>query len=177
VFLAGFKVLTAVAIKSSVFWAITLCSPVKVNKCFGGTYPLHLQGWRVRRKTEWSCQQLSACFMLVSCLQYRSKLKTEAEYFFETSVNFHRITRCYASQNQHEADCCLFHAGFLLGLTFDPEDGGDVSSICPLTFTGPHGVISQTTELFVLVSYSNSLDPLRLHVNGDTVSLVYWQTH
>jgi hypothetical protein len=23
-------------------------------------------------------------------------------------------------------DCCLFHAGFLLGLLFNPEDGGDM---------------------------------------------------
>jgi hypothetical protein len=35
--LAGFKVLTAMARKSSTFWAITTCSLVKVNKCFEGT--------------------------------------------------------------------------------------------------------------------------------------------
>jgi hypothetical protein len=40
----GFEVLTAVVMKSSVFWDITPCSPLKVNRCFGGTYRIHLQG-------------------------------------------------------------------------------------------------------------------------------------
>jgi hypothetical protein len=39
----GFVVLTAVVMKSSIFWDITLCSPLKVNRHFGGTYRLHLQ--------------------------------------------------------------------------------------------------------------------------------------
>jgi hypothetical protein len=42
-------VLTAVVMKSSVFWDITLCSPLKVNRCFVGIYCLHLQGRRVRQ--------------------------------------------------------------------------------------------------------------------------------
>jgi hypothetical protein len=36
----------------------------------------------------------------------------------------------------------------LLGLFFDPEDGGDVSPKRKLTFNGLHGVISQKIELF-----------------------------
>jgi hypothetical protein len=39
-----FKVLTAVVMKSSVFWDIMPCSPLKVNRRFGRTYPLNLQG-------------------------------------------------------------------------------------------------------------------------------------
>jgi hypothetical protein len=39
----GFEVLTAVAMKSSVFWDISPYIPVKVNRRFGGTYHLHLQ--------------------------------------------------------------------------------------------------------------------------------------
>jgi hypothetical protein len=42
----GFEVLTAVIMKSSIFWDITLCSPLKDNRCFGGTCRLHLQGRR-----------------------------------------------------------------------------------------------------------------------------------
>jgi hypothetical protein len=34
-------------LKSSVFWDITLCSAVKVNRHFVGTYHLHHQGLRV----------------------------------------------------------------------------------------------------------------------------------
>jgi hypothetical protein len=45
----GFEVLTAVVMKSSVFWDKTPCSLVKVNWCFGETYRLHLQGRRVKQ--------------------------------------------------------------------------------------------------------------------------------
>jgi hypothetical protein len=34
--------------------------------------------------------------------------------------------------------CCFHHAGFFLGLSFDPEDGGDM-----LIFSGLHWLISQ----------------------------------
>jgi hypothetical protein len=37
-------ILTTVVIKSSIVWDITLCSPLKVNWCFGGTCRFHLQG-------------------------------------------------------------------------------------------------------------------------------------
>jgi hypothetical protein len=40
----GFEVLTAVVMKSTIFWDITPCSPVKVNRRFGRIYRLHLQG-------------------------------------------------------------------------------------------------------------------------------------
>jgi hypothetical protein len=33
--------------KSTVFWDITLCSPLNVNRRFGGTYRLYLQGRRI----------------------------------------------------------------------------------------------------------------------------------
>jgi hypothetical protein len=39
-------------------------------------------------------------------------------------------------------------AGFLLGLFFDSEDGGDVNPKLRLTFNGLHGVISQKIVLF-----------------------------
>jgi hypothetical protein len=38
----GFEVFTAVVIKSNIFWDITPCGPLKVNRRFGGTYRLHL---------------------------------------------------------------------------------------------------------------------------------------
>jgi hypothetical protein len=34
----GFEVLTAVVMKSAIFWDKTPCSPLKVNRCFRGTY-------------------------------------------------------------------------------------------------------------------------------------------
>jgi hypothetical protein len=59
---AEFEVLTPVVMKSTIFWDITPCSPLKVNRRFGGIHRLH-QG---------------------------------------------------------------FHAGFLLGLFSEPEEGGDM---------------------------------------------------
>jgi hypothetical protein len=38
------EVLTAVIMKSSVFWDMMPCSPLKVNRHFGGTYHLYLKG-------------------------------------------------------------------------------------------------------------------------------------
>jgi hypothetical protein len=37
-----FEVLTAAFVKSSIFWDITPCSPLKVNRRFGGTCRLHI---------------------------------------------------------------------------------------------------------------------------------------
>jgi hypothetical protein len=45
----GIEVLTAVVMKSAVFWDITPCSPLKVDQRFGGTYHLHLLGLRISR--------------------------------------------------------------------------------------------------------------------------------
>jgi hypothetical protein len=39
-----YEVLTAVVMKSSIFWDITLCSSLKVNRRFEGKYCLHLPG-------------------------------------------------------------------------------------------------------------------------------------
>jgi hypothetical protein len=38
-----FEVLTAVVMKSAIFWDIMPCNPLKVNRRFGGTYRFHLR--------------------------------------------------------------------------------------------------------------------------------------
>jgi hypothetical protein len=50
---AGFEVLTAVVMKSTIFWNITPCSPLKVNRRYIGTYRLHLQGRKIIRASRW----------------------------------------------------------------------------------------------------------------------------
>jgi hypothetical protein len=45
----GFEVLTAVVMKCTVFWDTTPCSPLKINRRFGGIYHLHLQGRKISR--------------------------------------------------------------------------------------------------------------------------------
>jgi hypothetical protein len=77
----GSEVLTQVDMKSSISWDIKLCSPLKVNTRFVGTY---------------------------------------------------------------------FHAGFLLGLFFDPEDRRDMFlRNSQLIFNSVHGVASQKIEFFI----------------------------
>jgi hypothetical protein len=43
----GFEVLTAVVMKSSISWDITLCGILKVNRYFRRTCRLYLQGQRI----------------------------------------------------------------------------------------------------------------------------------
>jgi hypothetical protein len=64
--------------KSSIFWDITPCSPLKVNRRFGGTE---------------LC--LPPTFTLVSCSVYSSTLMMEAMCSSETSVDIQRTTRNY----------------------------------------------------------------------------------
>jgi hypothetical protein len=75
--------------KSTIFWDIAPCSPMKVNRSFGGTHHLHLQGRRIRK----IC--LLPVFTLVSCSVYSSTLKMEVIYFSEVSVEFQRTIWCY----------------------------------------------------------------------------------
>jgi hypothetical protein len=53
-------------LKSTVFWDITPCSPLRVNRRFGGTYRLHLQG----RKNKFRKKSRESRCTLVSCWTY-----------------------------------------------------------------------------------------------------------
>jgi hypothetical protein len=44
-----FEAFTAVTMKNVVFWDVALCRSC-VNRCFGGTYRLHLQGRKIRER-------------------------------------------------------------------------------------------------------------------------------
>jgi hypothetical protein len=56
----GFEVLTAMAMKSSLLWDVTPCSPLKVNGRFEETHRLHHQDQRRNQN------QTELCFKLVS---------------------------------------------------------------------------------------------------------------
>jgi hypothetical protein len=58
----GFEVLTVVVMKGTIFWDIMLCSALKVNRRFGGTYCLDLQGRRISRAR--NQKQSSTCHLL-----------------------------------------------------------------------------------------------------------------
>jgi hypothetical protein len=69
--------------KSSVFWDITPCSPLKVNRRFGWTHRLHLHGRRIGRATN----------------QRESRWQAEAICSSETSVHSQRTARRYIPQD------------------------------------------------------------------------------
>jgi hypothetical protein len=83
----GFEVLTAVVMKSTIFWDITPCSPLKVNRRFGGTYRLNL------------CPAYHLLARWFIARAYSSTLKVEAKYTSETSIYFQRNTRRYIPED------------------------------------------------------------------------------
>jgi hypothetical protein len=85
---SGFEVLTAMFIKISIYWDITPCRPLKVNRCFAETCWIHLQG----RKTSWTRNLREAG-------SKQGSLKKEATFPSETSIDFQRTTRCYIPED------------------------------------------------------------------------------
>jgi hypothetical protein len=77
----GLNVLTAVGMKSYIFWNINSCSPVKDNRRFGGTYRLHFQG----RKVSQAISQEEAGSMESS--------DKDGGHMFLRNVIFHQGTR------------------------------------------------------------------------------------
>jgi hypothetical protein len=97
VYVVRFEVLKAVVMKSPIFWDIRPCGPSKVNRRFGGTYRLHLQGRRISRESNqrdgrWQAEGF--------CLAYSSTMNVEATRSSETSVNFQPTTRCYIPEDK-----------------------------------------------------------------------------
>jgi hypothetical protein len=76
-------------------------SPLKVDRHFGVTFCLHLQGRR-SQATNQSGSLLTTCFTLLSCLDFSSILKTEATSSPLTSVDCQRTTQHYIPENR---DC------------------------------------------------------------------------
>jgi hypothetical protein len=70
---------TMKTLKSTIFWDIAPCNPLSVNRHFGGTYRLHLQGR--------------------TCRTYFFDLKMEAICSSETLVDTQRTTRRYIPED------------------------------------------------------------------------------
>jgi hypothetical protein len=93
---AYFKML---CLKSAIFWNIMTCSALKVNRCFGGVYRLHLQDRRIIQienncESRWQAERdysaLLPALTLVCCSDY-STLKMEAICSCETSLTFNGL--------------------------------------------------------------------------------------
>jgi hypothetical protein len=66
-----FEFLTAAIMKIYISWVTMSCSPLKVNRRFGGTYCLHLQFRRVsqarnQRESGWKAEQSSTLHGVIS---------------------------------------------------------------------------------------------------------------
>jgi hypothetical protein len=107
----AFEVLTAVVMKSSIFWDITPCSLSKVNRRSGGTNRPHLPGRRIiwgrnQCESRWQAEPepepelcMPSASMLVSCLAYFTTLRVEAICSSETSVEFLMTTLRYIPED------------------------------------------------------------------------------
>jgi hypothetical protein len=88
-FSAGFVALTAVATKSTVFWDVTLCSPLDNYLRFGGTYWLHLQGWDITGLQVVSVHSFLRGVLISSILKVDSVLLPKSLW---TSAGLHGVT-------------------------------------------------------------------------------------
>jgi hypothetical protein len=76
------------------------CSPLKVNRRFGGICRFHLQCLTLKKKESRLLQAvLATYFSLIYCLAFSFTLKTEAICSSETYVNFQRTTRNYIPED------------------------------------------------------------------------------
>jgi hypothetical protein len=82
-------------VNSTVFWYVTPCCPVGINRLPRGTYCFHLQGRRVSQVNNKQDLCLMLALLLEVCFTYSSIMKIETVRSSETLVNIYQITRCY----------------------------------------------------------------------------------
>jgi hypothetical protein len=93
-----FEVLTAVVMRSSIFWDITPRSPLKVNRRFGGTC-LHLQGRRIRQarnqpESRWQAEERVASIYRVSPEDRGDRcLRNVGTYYATSHLHIHRCDK------------------------------------------------------------------------------------
>jgi hypothetical protein len=61
-----FEVFTAVTIQNAIFWDVAPCRSC-VNRRFGGTYRLHIQGRKIRERGTSVSKRLQLLLTLVPC--------------------------------------------------------------------------------------------------------------
>jgi hypothetical protein len=90
-FIVGFKVLSAVTMKSrpTVLWDLAPCSPVEVYRHFGGTFCFSLQGRKVSQ-----ARKSIALFLAGSLLGLPFHAENGGSTFFRSSIQL--LTDCTA---------------------------------------------------------------------------------
>jgi hypothetical protein len=95
------EVLTAVVMNVAIFWDVAQCS-LFVNRRFGGTYHLLLQGWKSAEQ-ETSVQQVSRPKHAGFLLGWFWALRMEVIFFSETLLHI-RTTRRYIRDDGNVQD-------------------------------------------------------------------------
>jgi hypothetical protein len=121
----GFEVSMAVVMKSFIFWDITPCSPLKVNRRFGGTSRLHLQGRktcqvRTQHEAGGNCYMflrnviwLSTGYTAFYPRRYNSSLFFNYEY-----INFNETVYLTRTATEHNTGLwVLLDTQFLFGFS------------------------------------------------------------
>jgi hypothetical protein len=78
-------------IKSNIFWDITPCSPLRVNRRFGGTYRLHLQGIKNKLSKKPAWEQVAS--LVAWCLPPALTFISCSAYFFDTEDGGDKLLR------------------------------------------------------------------------------------
>jgi hypothetical protein len=97
------------ALKSSVFWDITLCSRLKIMRRFGRTCRLHFQGRKISQERKQheaggkkrESELHATCPILVPCFVYSSIIIMQAKCSSETSLNFNGIHGFISQKTEH----------------------------------------------------------------------------
>jgi hypothetical protein len=87
-------------INSSIFWDVTPCSRLKVNRSFGETYRLHLQGWRVNQEINQHEAGRKTSFISLFRLAFRGLhgvISHKIQLFITTAVRTSNSTLKYLS--------------------------------------------------------------------------------
>jgi hypothetical protein len=122
-YLAGLGILTAVVMKSSILWDITLRSPLKVNQRFGGTCHLHLQGRRIgQARNQYEAHRMQRNISLL-WMDYTGVIELYSNFVSNPvkllDIN---IKSMDVKWSEGERDIYIFRIIFLFLLTFTTVD-------------------------------------------------------
>jgi hypothetical protein len=98
----GFEVLTAVVMRSTIFWDITVCSPLSVNRRFGGNILPPSSGSKNKPSKEPAWEQVTSRSLLSRCFLTRLILRPRRWWRnvpSETSVDTQRTTHRYIPED------------------------------------------------------------------------------
>jgi hypothetical protein len=107
----GFEVLTAVGVKSTVFWVLMVCS-LETGRCFGGIYCLQLQGQSIKQARN---QQRQVGNMRYTALQPRRNICCTSNITINQIVNYQTERKCNIVSN------ILLHITYLFLVSCQPS--------------------------------------------------------